>query len=670
MIKKLLATVALLGLAGPAWAANITYPAFVAGAPSAGTVQGTDAIPVVRSGTTTYGTTASGLATYIQGTITSGVSSVFGRQGAVVATSGDYSFPLISGNLSLTQFPTGGAQGDILYQGAAGWAFLAPGTSGNCLTTNGASANPSWGSCGTGSGVTWPTSGDVVISNGTNSPTGIGYGLTGNSVLAETTSGGLLTPSILPLATTGAFGAVKPDGTTITVSGGVISAATGGGGTVTSVGLALPSIFTVSGSPVTGTGTLTGALNTETANTVFAGPASGAAADPTFRTLTAADLPPFPVTYETSSHTIVAGDLSSYLVYNSASAGTFTLPQAGTTGFGNGASVCMGNASTGALTIATTGSSLIMLPTNPLTENLWACAVSDGTNWAFQEGTGAASGSGTVTSVGLSTPSWLTVSGSPVTGSGTLAMTAATGQTANEVLASPNGTTGAVSLRGLALADLPSIANDTVLGNASGASAVPSALSQTQLTALVNSFSATLSGAVPASGGGTSNYLRADGTWAAPTGSGTVNSGTSGQATYYGATGSAVSGTAGLTFSSTAITSYIGTVIGVATTSCTLGTTTSSCSAQTTGDCGTFINFTASTAVTVTIPDTLPRGCQVALMQQGTGSVSLTAGSGATLETPHSFTGKTAGQYSTIGVTIISNTGGTAAVAVMTGDGA
>src|SRR5882757_3680606 len=36
------------------------------------------------------------------------------------------------------------AQGDILYRGASSWALLAPGTSGNVLTTAGASANPSW----------------------------------------------------------------------------------------------------------------------------------------------------------------------------------------------------------------------------------------------------------------------------------------------------------------------------------------------------------------------------------------------------------------------------------------------------------------------------------------------------------------------------------------------
>ena len=59
---------------------------------------------------------------------------------------------------------------------------------------------------------------------------------------------------------------------------------------VTSVALSLPSIFTVSGSPVTTTGTLTGTLASQTANTVFIAP-NGAAGSPTFRLLLAADIP-------------------------------------------------------------------------------------------------------------------------------------------------------------------------------------------------------------------------------------------------------------------------------------------------------------------------------------------------------------------------------------------
>lgn len=66
----------------------------------------------------------------------------------------------------------------------------------------------------------------------------------------------------------------------------------GGGGSVTSVALALPSsVFDISGSPVTGTGTLTGTFDTQSANTFFAGPTSGGAATPAFRAIVAADIP-------------------------------------------------------------------------------------------------------------------------------------------------------------------------------------------------------------------------------------------------------------------------------------------------------------------------------------------------------------------------------------------
>lgn len=64
-----------------------------------------------------------------------------------------------------------------------------------------------------------------------------------------------------------------------------------GTGTVTSVGLSLPGIFTVSGSPVTSSGTLTGTLANQSANLVWSGPTTGAAAAPTFRSLVGADLP-------------------------------------------------------------------------------------------------------------------------------------------------------------------------------------------------------------------------------------------------------------------------------------------------------------------------------------------------------------------------------------------
>ncbi|MBU6232204.1 hypothetical protein KGP36_06175 [Patescibacteria group bacterium] len=64
-----------------------------------------------------------------------------------------------------------------------------------------------------------------------------------------------------------------------------------GAGTVTSVGISMPAIFNVSGSPVTTSGTLTVALANQNANQIMAGPASGSAAAPTFRSLSGADLP-------------------------------------------------------------------------------------------------------------------------------------------------------------------------------------------------------------------------------------------------------------------------------------------------------------------------------------------------------------------------------------------
>jgi hypothetical protein len=65
----------------------------------------------------------------------------------------------------------------------------------------------------------------------------------------------------------------------------------GGTGTVTSVGLAAPAEFTVTGSPVVGAGTITLAKASQSANRVYAGPASGADAQPTFRALDVADIP-------------------------------------------------------------------------------------------------------------------------------------------------------------------------------------------------------------------------------------------------------------------------------------------------------------------------------------------------------------------------------------------
>jgi hypothetical protein len=120
-------------------------------------------------------------------------------------------------------------------------------------------------------------------------------GLTANAFLYSGTAG-LLTTTAAPtngqilIGSTGAAPVLASisagTGISVTPGAGSISIANTG---VTSVALSLPSFITVSGSPVTTTGTLTGTLATQTTNTVFAAP-NGSTGTPTFRQLVLADL--------------------------------------------------------------------------------------------------------------------------------------------------------------------------------------------------------------------------------------------------------------------------------------------------------------------------------------------------------------------------------------------
>jgi hypothetical protein len=86
-------------------------------------------------------------------------------------------------------------------------------------------------------------------------------------------------------------------------------------------------------------------------------------------------------------------------------------------------------------------------------------------------------------------------------------------------------------------------------------------------------------------------------------------------------------------------------------------------------DCGTTIVFTNSSAITVTTLNSVPVGCAIAIEQAGSGQVTIAAGSGATQESSHNFT-KTFGQYAILGLFVDTNSGGSAADYIITGDGA
>jgi hypothetical protein len=88
---------------------------------------------------------------------------------------------------------------------------------------------------------------------------------------------------------------------------------------------------------------------------------------------------------------------------------------------------------------------------------------------------------------------------------------------ANNVL-TYNGTLWIAS--NVALASMSNLAANSIIGNNTGSPATPIALTGTQTTAMLDVFTSSLKGLAPASGGGTTNFLRADGTWAAPGGGG------------------------------------------------------------------------------------------------------------------------------------------------------
>lgn len=131
-------------------------------------------------------------------------------------------------------------------------------------------------------------SGQVPVANG-----GTGASTASGAMAAlspQTSKGDLIGFSTLPVRVpAGADGAVLVADSTQTA--GVKWSTSAGTGSVTSVGLSLPGIFSVSGSPVTTSGTLSATLATQAANLVWAGPTSGPAAAPGFRALVAADIP-------------------------------------------------------------------------------------------------------------------------------------------------------------------------------------------------------------------------------------------------------------------------------------------------------------------------------------------------------------------------------------------
>jgi hypothetical protein len=129
------------------------------------------------------------------------------------------------------------------------------------------------------------TAGQIGVTNAAGSITLTNLGVTSNVAGTGISVSGAT--GAVTISNTGVTSLVAGTGISVSGSTGAVTVSNTG---VTSVALALPGIFTVSGSPVTTSGTLTAALATQTANTVFAAP-NGSTGAPTFRALAYADLP-------------------------------------------------------------------------------------------------------------------------------------------------------------------------------------------------------------------------------------------------------------------------------------------------------------------------------------------------------------------------------------------
>jgi hypothetical protein len=271
--------------AAGAWGSGVA----LIGAPGANGTNGTNGTNGVNGTNGTNGTAA----TVSVGSVTTGAAG----SSATVTNTGTSSAAVLAFTIPRGDAGTNGTNGTAGTNGTNGTAAtVAVGT----VTTGSAGSSAAVTNSGTSSAAvfnfTIPQG--AAGTNGTNGTNGTAATIAVGTV----TTGAAGTSAIVTNSGTSSAATLN-----FTIPRGDTGAGGGGSGTVTSVGLVLPGVFSVSGSPVTTTGNITATLATQSANLVWAGPTTGVAAAPSFRSLAVADLPPI-TGYSSGAGTVAATD--------------------------------------------------------------------------------------------------------------------------------------------------------------------------------------------------------------------------------------------------------------------------------------------------------------------------------------------------------------------------
>lgn len=350
----------------------------------------------------------------------------------------------------------------------------------------------------------------------------------------------------------------------------VSSVASASGGQVNSVNLSIPSIF----GTVTNTGTavdpiLTYGLANQSANLVFAGPASGAATTPSFRSLVALDIPNIAISQVTSLQSALDSKMD-YLLND------------GEIWIGNASNAPTNKSLTGDVTmtrdgvVTISGESVTFSKMQEITSGTllgrWGTIdpgpvqeVSLSADFVLNSGTGVLSLASPVSPVLNSKGGLITYRQSigqqvqlPAVFDGKLLLTdSAEDDGLKWVTAQGDIEVDTTLLDGtfnilpgvVTLAKMANLPVDTIIGN-NLSLGVPKALSVTEVTAMLNLFSPSTGtkGLVPGSNGvGATYYLDATGAWSVPPGGG-------GTTTFALTIGSGLSGTAATFNGSAAVT--------------------------------------------------------------------------------------------------------------------